>query len=116
MKNEFEASVLCNESEFPTYPRPHINANKNASRSQLNWSFLEPNTSINLNYVSSFILFSLLVIRLLSKANGHYFKVNFRSYTLAGSKLFQSNCVEELVHCLISKCFQIPFYFGLLFE
>lgn len=58
MKHEFEASVLCNESEFPTYPLPPVvAANKNA-RAHLNWSFMEPSTSANLNHVSFSIYFS----------------------------------------------------------
>lgn len=50
MKHEFESSVLCNESEFPTYPRP--TATRSTTKPNLNWSFLDGSSLANANEVS----------------------------------------------------------------
>lgn len=86
MKHEFEASVLCNENEFPTYPRPLNNASKNTRQQQLNWSFLEPNTSANSNHVSDF--YSSYILRLWNWA---HFATN-SSLSSLSSPLIGENC------------------------
>lgn len=43
MKHAFESSILCNESEFPTYPRP--TTARAATRNNLNWTFVDGSSS-----------------------------------------------------------------------
>lgn len=51
MKHAFETSILCNESEFPTYPRP--TTARGGTRNNLNWTFLDgSSTSATLRCVS----------------------------------------------------------------
>lgn len=55
MKHEFETSILCAESEFPTYPRPSTaRIASNAVKRNLNWNFLDGSTLAGTNYVSTY--------------------------------------------------------------
>lgn len=49
MKNEFQSSILCNESEFPTYPRPSSASTRAAIKRNLNWTFVDGGTFTNVS-------------------------------------------------------------------
>lgn len=51
MKHEFQSSILCNESEFPTYPRPSAASTQPSAKRNLNWSFVD-GSSTNTTKVS----------------------------------------------------------------
>lgn len=54
MKHEFQSSILCNESEFPTYPRPSSAApSRSAVKRNLNWSFVDGGSLTNTVKVSA---------------------------------------------------------------
>lgn len=52
MKHEFQSSILCNESEFPTYPRPSVAPNRSVVKRNLNWSFVDGGSLTNTVKVS----------------------------------------------------------------
>lgn len=49
MKHAFQSSILCNENDFPTYPRPSGGSTGRSASKQrtLNWSFVDGNTLAN---------------------------------------------------------------------
>lgn len=50
MKHAFQSSILCNESEFPTYPRPSGTTSRTATaKRNLNWSFVDGSTLTNVS-------------------------------------------------------------------
>lgn len=49
MKNEFQSSMLCNESEFPTYPRPSSASIRPPIKRNLNWTFVDGGSLTNVS-------------------------------------------------------------------
>lgn len=48
MKHAFQSSILCNENDFPTYPRPSSTTGRSTAKHRtLNWSFVDGNTLAN---------------------------------------------------------------------
>lgn len=49
MKNEFQSSIICNESEFPTYLRPSSASTRAAIKRNLNWTFVDGGSLTNVS-------------------------------------------------------------------
>lgn len=51
MKHAFQSSILCNESDFPTYPRPTGTSSRSTAKRNLNWSFVDGSTLTNVSMI-----------------------------------------------------------------
>lgn len=68
MKHAFQSSILCNESEFPTYPHPSGTTGRSTTKRTLNWSFVDGSTLTNPINVSIYHRFNVLIKKILSFA------------------------------------------------